>query len=100
MAFDYKSKSWQKLRLTILRRDGYRCTSCGCECYGKKRNSGRPVVDHIIPVKQRPDLAMVESNLRVLCGSCDNKRHREKGMVIKQDNVSVGLDGMPEGGDW
>ena len=31
-------------------------------------------VDHIIPVKDRPDLAKVESNLQILCKSC----HKEK----------------------
>jgi 5-methylcytosine-specific restriction endonuclease McrA len=71
----YQSTEWAKLRLAALRRDGWRCTICGNDLRGK----GQSRVDHIEPVKKRPDLALRLDNLRCLCPSCDNQRHAEKG---------------------
>lgn len=51
-------------------------------------------VDHKIPRKARPDLALVMGNLRTLCAACDNKRHSEKGG--KQiERPQIALDGLP-----
>lgn len=99
-AFSYHSTRWRALRLERLRMDNYRCVMCNAECYGKKRGSLSPRVDHIKEVKSHPELAWDKNNLRTLCPTCDNRRHREKGMGVKEQNVEVGIDGFPIGGDW
>ena len=50
---------WPALRLQALRRDGWACVKCGAR--------GRLEVDHVQPVRDRPDLAFDESNLQTLC---------------------------------
>jgi 5-methylcytosine-specific restriction endonuclease McrA len=69
--FDYSSQAWKDLRKAALRRDRWRCIQCG-----ERR---RLTVDHIQPARTHPHMAWRIENLRTLCGSCDNKRHREKG---------------------
>ena len=84
----YATKEWHKIRTKALIRDNYTCTVC-------KRPKGagyRLHVDHILPLKQRPDLALTLENLRVLCQSCDNKRHVEKAKEFVQE---TGPDGFP-----
>jgi len=77
-AFDpvafYPSRAWKQLRLLALKRDHWRCTVCGVHVGGKAKAS----VDHILPARQRPDLAMSLGNLRTLCRMHDNQSHREK----------------------
>lgn len=96
--FSYKDTAWEKLRLLVLRRDNYTCEFCGQLCTGKNRNGFSPVVDHIKTVRERPDLAGDPDNLRVLCKSCDNKRHSEKGKVA--DVPQVCDDGFPKDSNW
>lgn len=71
----YGSQEWKDLRRRVLIRDGYRCT----KCRRSVRAKGASRVDHIIERRERPDLALVESNLRTLCVDCDALRHRSKG---------------------
>ena len=62
----------QRLRRRILRRDGYRCRSCG--------RPGRLEVDHITPMA-RGGAPLDENNLQTLCRSCHiAKSIREKPM--------------------
>lgn len=53
------TKRWQGLRWQALRRDGFRCVKCGAR--------GRLEVDHIKPVRDRPDLSWDLANLQSLC---------------------------------
>lgn len=62
------SKRWQGLRWQALRRDGFRCVQCGAR--------GRLEVDHIQPVRARPDLAYALDNLQALCVSCHSRKTR------------------------
>ena len=77
-AFDpasfYPSRAWKQLRLLALQRDHWRCTVCGVHVGGK----AKATVDHILPARQRPDLAMSLANLRTLCRLHDGQAHREK----------------------
>ncbi|WP_375229901.1 HNH endonuclease [Roseobacter sp. S98] len=63
-----KSQRWKYLRKQALERDGWQCVQCGArrglEC------------DHIEPVRDRPDLAYVLSNLQILCGRCHARKTR------------------------
>jgi 5-methylcytosine-specific restriction endonuclease McrA len=72
------SKAWRALRLVALRRDGYRCTSCGVPVAGK----GQARVDHRLPRRTHPHLALTLSNCRTLCTRCDARSHAEKGLPL------------------
>ena len=88
----YQSGQWKELRLLALKRDGHRCVECGVSVKGWKKSR----VDHIEPVKVRPDLALVLSNLRTLCAVCDNKRHMmDKFGKQPKKVMPVGDDGWP-----
>ena len=66
----YSTNAWDVLRRAALRRDRYTCQHCGVLCLGKKRKCPSPHVDHILPIRDRPDLELTLSNLQVLCASC------------------------------
>jgi len=92
------SKEWRALRLLALRRDGWCCVKCGAYVGGK----GQARIDHILPRSTHPHLALVLSNTRTLCASCDNQSHREKGQRgppgTRQERIDIrGADrtGMP-----
>ena len=71
----YVSPQWRKKRELILRRDGYRCQEC--RRYGRITQAN--TVHHIKHLEDRPDLALVSSNLVSLCRACHAKAHPEKG---------------------
>lgn len=60
------SPRWKSLRLQALRRDGWKCVQCGAR--------HRLEVDHILPVRDRPDLGFELGNLQVLCGRCHARK--------------------------
>ncbi|MEO3415732.1 HNH endonuclease signature motif containing protein [Roseovarius sp. CAU 1744] len=59
---------WKALRLQALDRDDWQCVQCG-----ERR---RLECDHIVPVRDRPDLSFTLSNLQILCGSCHARKTR------------------------
>lgn len=63
-----RSRRWKALRLVALRRDDFACVQCGTR--------GPLEVDHIKPVRDRPDLSFELDNLQSLCGSCHSKKTR------------------------
>ncbi|MEM8574196.1 MAG: HNH endonuclease [Pseudomonadota bacterium] len=64
-----RDKRWPALRLEALRRDGFKCVSCG---------AAAPLeVDHIKPVRTHPELGFELSNLQTLCRSCHTRKTRE-----------------------
>ncbi|MCA1839692.1 MAG: HNH endonuclease [Actinobacteria bacterium] len=65
-----RSYAWRKLRLTILLREGRRCGACGAR--PNSSNSVRLNVDHILPRKTHPELALDPDNLQVLCEDCNH----------------------------
>nr|DAZ74933.1 MAG TPA: HNH endonuclease [Caudoviricetes sp.] len=78
----YGTVAWRRLREAALIRDHYWCARCG------RRPAG--TVHHIVPVTERPDLAMELNNLQSLCRQCHNQLHPEKGCRGQQP-------GLPEG---
>jgi 5-methylcytosine-specific restriction enzyme A len=74
MGFDYTSGAWQRVRKTVLRRDGYCCVWCGR--YGRRRPAA--VVHHVKDADEYPELALMPDNLVSLCQGCHNKAHPEK----------------------
>ena len=70
----YKSKEWRYKRKDIFKRDHNECQKC-------KRNGGHSkatTVHHKKHLKEYPELALVDSNLESLCGTCHNEEHPEK----------------------
>lgn len=63
-----KTKRWKALRLEVLRRDGWACVQCG--------DRRRLEVDHILPVKTRPELSFELRNLQALCCRCHARKTR------------------------
>jgi 5-methylcytosine-specific restriction endonuclease McrA len=64
-----KTRRWKVLRQIILERDGYACTCCGTR-------RGRLEIDHVKPVRDRPDLAFAPANLATLCPRCHAAKTR------------------------
>jgi len=59
--------------VAVLERDGFKCRYCG-------KNRDRLEIDHIEPVRLRPDLAYDPANCQALCPSCHSaKTHVEVG---------------------
>ena len=93
----YGSKEWKDLRVQALVRDGYRCVLCGISIAGYKQSR----VDHVIPRKQRPDLALVLGNLRSLCVPCDLRHDAARpGSLGKAVALPVDTNGFPIGSEW
>ena len=62
------SYAWRKLRMVVLVKYG-----AVCQCCGRSRSDGVIIhVDHIKPRRKYPKLALVESNLQVLCHECNH----------------------------
>ena len=88
----YSTARWQRLRLSILKRDGFTCAMCG-----RPGTSPELVADHVKPHKGDPLKFWDASNLQTLCASpCHNlvKQSMEKG-GNKQAPRAVGVDGWP-----
>ena len=54
---------------------GWRCSACSKNLYKEKDAE----VDHILPVSTYPHLRFTESNLQVLCRSCNSTKHAYDG---------------------
>ena len=63
----YSTWAWVKLRYEVLAEGDGRCVLCG----RSKAEGTYLQVDHIKPLKTHPELALVKSNLQVLCGACN-----------------------------
>jgi len=63
----YESREWLDLRYRVLQKAAGSCKLCGC-----RATADNPIqVDHIKPRSLHPELALVESNMQVLCQSCN-----------------------------
>lgn len=62
------SYEWRRLRMVVLKERGARCECCG----STPADGVRIHVDHIKPRKLFPELALVKSNLQVLCEDCNH----------------------------
>ena len=91
----YDTPEWRSVRKAALSRDHWACTACGASLSGK----GQSRVDHIQPLRTRPDLGLSLDNLRCLCPKCDNKRHGEKGQWQRPESTFVGCNARGEPND-
>lgn len=63
----YESRAWLDLRYRVLQKSMGCCKLCG----SRGTDSSPLHVDHIKPRSLHPELALVESNLQVLCKACN-----------------------------
>lgn len=63
----YDSQEWLAIRYEVLKASNGRCQCCG----GKPSKDNPLHVDHIKPRSKFPSLALVLSNLQVLCKKCN-----------------------------
>jgi len=61
-----RTHAWRVLRVKVLEKYGKKCMCCG--------STLQINVDHIKPRKHFPELALVESNLQVLCAECNKEK--------------------------
>jgi len=75
----YTSKAWRKVRAEVLREQHWECH----ECAGKGLRVSANMVDHVKPLRQRPDLALSKHDergkiqLRALCNTCHWHKHNK-----------------------
>lgn len=77
----YHSKTWKAVRNQRLEIDGGWCVECLAEMERGERLKPRraTMVHHILPITERPDLALDITNMRSLCDLHHNREHPEKG---------------------
>lgn len=89
----FESFAWREIRYATLRRYGFKCMACG----SSKEDGAVIQVDHIRPRSRYPHLALVDSNLQVLCRPCNTGKSNifeddftamsaTQAMVIKRKN--------------
>jgi hypothetical protein len=72
----YSSTRWKKFRQWIrAARVACECRDRECACRGACQRPGAHV-DHLEPLRQRPDLALVEDAVQVLCSGCHSSKTR------------------------
>ena len=84
-------KNWDKLRLTVLRRDRYICQPC--QAMGRVTPAGQ--VDHIKPKAQGgTDDA---DNLQAICADCHKAKTQAEAKAAQGATVAppIGADGWP-----
>ncbi|MBM3205932.1 HNH endonuclease [Candidatus Shapirobacteria bacterium] len=80
--------TWRKLRNIQLSTEPL-CRMCA------KRNiiKAATTIDHIIPISERPDLRLEQSNLQSLCKQCHDSIKRR----IDQGSYGmIGINGLPK----
>jgi len=88
----YHTAAWKRIRAVALSRDHGMCQDCMDRFRaGYGIHPRRAVmVHHIIPIEERPDLALDLRNLRSLCNECHNREHPEKHKPRRPDPENKG----------
>ncbi|TPW28600.1 HNH endonuclease [Martelella alba] len=69
----YKTTRWQKLRWSVLKRDGFTCAMCG----KVEADTSQLVADHMTPHRGDAVLFWDRDNLQCLCKTChDSEKQR------------------------
>ena len=69
----YHSRQWQRLRARVLKKSHWQCYGCAHKSppvLTTRANAKALTVHHVLELRIRPDLALDEKNLVVLCPSC------------------------------
>ena len=76
-----KSKEWRELRQKALKKYGSNCVYCGSE---KNIN-----IDHILPRKFYPELALSLNNLQPLCASCNKIKGNSVKTTLRENTYKI-----------
>jgi 5-methylcytosine-specific restriction enzyme A len=98
----YTSASWRAIRKVVLKRDNHTCTKCG-QSHNPPYTTTQLHVDHILPRKQYPNLALSLDNLRTLCLKCHSSEFTSfgrdaRGLNKGPERKKVDYNGFPD--DW
>lgn len=83
----YHTAAWRRLRALVISRQGGMCFDCmeRMRLGYQKKPRRATMVHHIVPYKERPDLALNENNLVALCDKCHEARHPERRQRTETD---------------
>lgn len=73
----YHSPAWRRVRKVVLQRDHYLCQHCLLQ----DRITPATEVHHKVPLEERPEQALVVSNLISLCWPCHELTKTRKTIV-------------------
>lgn len=87
----YKTKQWQSIRAMRIANEPW------CRyCLEIRKLTPTHAIDHIVPVKERPDLALDYDNTQGLCKHChDSVKRREE---LAGTRIGCDEHGVPRGG--
>jgi len=80
----YGTHEWKAKRLEILERDNFECAMCKTNGYVTTQSHATLEVDHMIELKDRPDLALDSLNMQILCRTHHNEKHKRFNFRPKQ----------------
>jgi 5-methylcytosine-specific restriction protein A len=84
--------AWDRLRLVVLKRDGYLCQCAECKSSGRVRLASQ--VDHIRPKARGGSDAL--DNLQAIHAECHRRKtNAEERINWPQATLKVGIDGWP-----
>ena len=77
----YSTQAWKRARRARLMLDNGMCSECMAEMErGERMKPMRAtMVHHVLPITERPDLALDITNMRSLCDLHHARAHPEKG---------------------
>ena len=77
----YRTTAWRRLS-ALVRASATRCHWC-------LKPTRKLVADHVIPLDQRPDLALESSNLVPACVPCNTRRGRNARLPDLEERIAV-----------
>ena len=81
-----RTRAWRKLRDQVVREEPLCWLRLpGCTALSK-------TADHVLTVKERPDLAMVRTNLRGACIPCNQRRNDTPIATMTRPSATEALD--------
>ena len=74
------TKAYRRARIKVLNRDGHVCMYCG--------SSEDLTIDHVLSIKNHPELAMDLDNMVIACKICNSRKgSRSKGVFLAQKDT-------------
>ena len=78
---NYNNAEWRRLRMEVLKRDGYQC----CQCGATAEESGFPLeIHHIIPPQGNKKLFYNIDNCVTLCKCCHSRITQQE--ILENNN--------------
>jgi len=74
------TKAYRRARVKVLNRDGHVCMYCG--------TSEDLTIDHVLSIKNHPELAMDMDNMVIACKICNSRKgSRSQGVFLAQKDT-------------